>query len=603
MCTRLLRRCGRIRLIGLALAACFLLSDAAQAQLIPSGAPIPLTTKPPVVFVEGYIISCGTTFSHNFGKFDQLFQATNRVSLLFDNCAFSGKPSIEELGNNFRDFLAALKYTDGSPVTQVDIVAHSMGGLIVRSYVAGKQTAAGVFQPPVNTGIRKAVFLATPNFGSSVASRFGSDIQTDEMSNGSLFTSDLATWNQGTDDLRGIDALALVGDDGTGLAVMSGFDDGIVSLSSGSIGFAIPGRTRVIPYCHNAEGFITTTFLCPPGAPGIAQGGSATDTNAAMVLSFLNDTPDWQTLGQAAEQNKFLSTGGAIYVRAKSSSDQFVTIQKAEASKSLNVKNSAVAWTELLPAQIQNLSLTTGAGTLQKSFNLPAGYVSAVTVKNGPLISRVLPAAAVIKPLNVAPGMFVAIYGSGFAADTTVADPLPYPTTLGGVQVTVAGAPIGLHFVSPTQINAIFPASAQGLVTLTVSNADGVHTVNVLVQPAAPAIFTLDNTGSGPAAALNALTYAVVTAAAPLQAGDYVSLYVTGLGTVHLVSGLQVADQQPSVTVDGKVCPVVYAGRAPGFDGLDQINCQIPSGIAPTSSAPVVVTSGGHSNLATLSIR
>src|SRR5512135_1112936 len=136
----LLRRWKELRLMGLAFAACCFLAGAVQAQLIPAGAPIPLTSKPPVVFVEGYILTCGTTFAHNFANFDQLFQATGRVSLLFDNCVFGGKPSIEELGNHFRDFLAALKYTDGTPVTVVDIVAHSMGGLIVRSYLAGKQT-------------------------------------------------------------------------------------------------------------------------------------------------------------------------------------------------------------------------------------------------------------------------------------------------------------------------------------------------------------------------------------------------------------------------------------------------------------------------------
>ena len=603
MSIRLVQGWGSVRFIGFAFASWILLAGAAQAQLIPAGAPVPPTAKPPVVFVEGYIISCGTTFSNNFGNFDQLFQATGRVSLLFDNCAFSGKPPIEELGNDFGAFLAGLKYTDGMPVTQVDIVAHSMGGLIVRSYLAGKQTAPGVFQPPVNTGIRKAVFLAVPNFGSSVASVFGNDAETDEMSNGSLFTSDLATWNQGTDDLRGIDALALVGDDGNGLDVQSGFDDGIVSLSSGSIGFALPGRTRVIHYCHNAEGYITAAFLCPPNAPGIAQGNSATDTNAAIVLSFLNDTPGWQTLGQAVEQNKFLSTGGAIYVRAKSSSDQFVTIQKADASKSLNIKNSAVAWTELLPAQMQNLSLATSAGALQKTFNLPPGYVSAVTVKNGPFITRVQPAAGAITPLNVAPGMFISIFGADLAAAVAEVDPLPYPATLGSVQVTINGTPIGLHYVGPSQINAIVPAAVQGLVTLTISNADGSHAVNALVQPAAPAIFTQDQTGSGPAAALNALTNVLVTGAAPLHAGDFVALYVTGLGTAHLASGLQISDQQPTITVDGKSCPVTFAGPAPGYAGLDQINCQIPTAIAPTASAPVVVTSGGSSNVATLNIQ
>jgi uncharacterized protein (TIGR03437 family) len=455
----------------------------------------------------------------------------------------------------------------------------------------------------VNTGIRKAIFMSTPNFGSSVASFFGSDTQTAEMSAGSSFTFDLATWNQGTDDLRGIDALALVGNAGTGLAVTSEFDDGVVSLTSGSIGFAIPGRTRVLPYCHNDNGFITAALLCPPGAPAIALGNSATDMNAAIVLSFLNDTPDWQTIGQPAEQNKFLSTGGALSARAKSSSDQFLTIQKATASKTLNVNNNALAWTELLPAQAQNLTLTTAAGTMQKSFNLPPGYVSAVTVKNGPFIARALPAAGAITPLNVAPGMFLSIYGTDLAAAVAEADPLPYPTTLGGTQVMIGGAAIGIHFVSPSQINAVLPAIPQGLATLSVTNADGTHTVNVLVKAAAPAIFTQDQTGTGPAAALNAMTYALVTPSAPLHAGDYVSLFVTGLGTVHLVNGLQVADQQPTVMIAGGSCPVTYAGRAPGFDGVDQINCQIPSGIAPTSSAPVVVISGGSSNQATLSIQ
>lgn len=594
--------------VRLTLASCLLFAAVAQAQLIPVGTPVPLTAKPPVVFVAGYQRSCGDTqFTKNFGRFDQYFQATGRVSLFFDNCTFPGKPAIEELGNNFRAFLAALRYTDGTPVTQVDIVAHSMGGLIVRSYLAGKQPGAAVFQPPVNTGIRKAVFLAVPNFGSPLAGTsatfFGSDVQTDQLANASLFTFDLATWNQGTDDLRGIDALALVGNGGTGQAVMSGFDDGVVSLSSGSIGFAIPGRTRIVPYCHTADASLAIAFLCPIGTDGIAEARSATDLNRAMVLSFLNDTPDWQTLGQAAEQNQFLSIGGGLVARAKSTSDQFLTVQSATASKDLNVRGNAVAWTEYLPAQVQNLSMTTGAGVLQSSFNLPAGYVSSVTVRNGPLIARVFPSAGVIAPLGVASGMFVSIYGASLATATVQTDPVPYPTTLGGAQVMLNGVPIGIHYASPSQINAVIPAIAVGLATLTVTTSAGTSTVNVLVRPAAPAIFTQDQRGTGPATALNGLTNVLVTASAPLRAGDFVSLYLTGLGPVRRVGSLDVADQQPTVTIDGKPCPVSYAGRAPGFVGLDQINCQIPSGIAPTSAAPVFVTSGSRSNLATLAIQ
>src|SRR5258706_5866934 len=454
------------------LVSCLFLTPVAEAQLVPVGAPVPVRLKPPVVFVDGYQRSCGSSqFSNNFGGFDQYLQATNRISLFFDNCTFSGKPSIEELGNNFRDFLAALKYTDGTPVTEVDIVAHSMGGLIVRSYLAGKQSAAGVFQPPVKPGIRKAVFLATPNFGTPLAGNpfvgfFASDIQSDAMINGSLFCSDLATWNQGTDDLRGIDALALVGNGGTGLCIMGEFDDGVISLTSGSIGFAAAGRTRVVPYCHDGGAALQAAFLCPIGTDGIAEPHSATDLNAAIVLSFLNDTPDWQTLGQPAEQNRFLSTGGGIFVRAKSTLDELAVIQSATASKDLNVQGNSVAWTEYLPAQRQNLSLHTSAGVLLSSVNLPAGYVSAVTVKNGPFITRVRPAAAASTSLIVAPGMFIAIYGTAFAAAAVTVDPLPYPTTLGGLQVMVRGAPIGMHLVSAEQINVVnSAATAHGLLT------------------------------------------------------------------------------------------------------------------------------------------
>ena len=549
---------------------------AANAQVIK-------TEKPPVVFLNGYQSNCsGSQFSNTFGKFDQIFQTAGRTTLFFDNCMFGGKPTIEELGNDFRDYLAGLKYSDGSPVTQVDIVAHSMGGLIVRSYLAGKQPAADVYLPPANPGIRKIVFLATPHFGSPIAIMFGLDNQGRELASGGLFVFDLGTWNQGTDDLRGIDSLALIGNVGTGQAVAAGFDDGVVGLTSASIAFAEPGHTRVVPYCHTGPGLVTIAGLCPPNAPGIAIGVNATDANAAATLSFLNDTPDWQSIGQSP------STGGGLIARAKSADDQYLAIQSAKAGKDLNIQNSAIAWTDLLPAGPQDLMITTPSGTLDAKFVLQAGYTTALTVKSGPFITRVLPSAAALSPLAVAPGMFVAIYGSGLA----------------GVQVRVGGVPAALQFVSDTQVNVIVPDAAKGLTKFTVANGAGTHTVNVLVQPAVPAIYTQNQSGTGPAAALNALTNILVTSTTPLHASDYVSLYLTGLGTVHAVNGLQFADNQPAVSVGGKPCRVTYAGRAPGYDGLDQINCQLAPDIAPSPSAQVAVSSAGRtSNIPTLAIQ
>ena len=199
--------------------------------------------------------------------------AQNRQVLFFDNCAYAsvaGKPSIEELGNSFGAFLGGLRYADGSLVPRVDVVTHSMGGLIVRSYLAGKQLD-GTYIPPVTVPIRKFVFLAVPNFGTPITLGLGFDQQLVELAEGATFTFELATWNQGTDDLRNVDAFAIAGNGGTGAASMARFDDGVVTLTSASIGFARPNRTRILPVCHTDPGLVTLAALCPAGAKGIAS--------------------------------------------------------------------------------------------------------------------------------------------------------------------------------------------------------------------------------------------------------------------------------------------------------------------------------------------
>src|SRR5580698_2524246 len=138
----------------------------ARAQLIPSGTAVPPTTLPPVVFINGFQFEgCPTTFADTFGVADQVLESNGEVSLFFNTCSLPSTASIEDLGAAFGTFLSGLNYTNGKPVDQVDVVAHSMGGLVLRCYLSGKQDAAGMFQPPASTNVRKAVFLATPNFG------------------------------------------------------------------------------------------------------------------------------------------------------------------------------------------------------------------------------------------------------------------------------------------------------------------------------------------------------------------------------------------------------------------------------------------------------
>jgi uncharacterized protein (TIGR03437 family) len=584
------------------------------AQLITPGAPVPRGSKPPVLFINGYQNLCPVQFSDTFGTFDQVLQSNGEVSLFFNTCSQPKNASIEDLGAAFGTFLSGLRYQDGQAVDEVDIVAHSMGGLVLRSYLSGKQNASGVFQPPAATHVRRAVFLATPHFGSGVAVLLGLPVpQVQELASGSRFLFDLATWNQGTDDLRGIDAIAAAGNGGTGfgLGTMPGFDDGVVALTSASLRFYMPGRTRVVPFCHvNGGGLVTFAGLCPTGAVGIANIQSATQDAARIVVSFLNGTDDWKSVGTPAENDKFLSIDGGLDVTARTADDAGLNLTSVTAgvpgsSKTLNLSSAKdVAYTDLFPAGPVTLTAVSGTATAAITVTLPAGGTQAYTVKPGPVVAGVFPAAASVFPLSLAPGMFVAIYGTNVAAAMAQASALPLPLQLSDAQVSLNGSPIGLNYVSGIQINAVLPDTASGLAKLTVHNGGGSHTVNVLIEAAVPAIFTQDSSGSGPASARNALNNSIITPANPLHAGDYVELFATGLGATTLMNGLEYANQQPTVTISGMNCPVTFAGRAPGFVGLDQINCVVPAGIGSNSAAPVVIVSGNRtSNVATLAIQ
>ena len=332
------------------------------------------------------------------------------------------------------------------------------------------------------------------------------------------------------------------------------------------------------------------TGFCPPNAKGIAKLISATDDNSRIIVSFLNGTSDWQSVGAPIEQNSFLQNGSGILVRARTAADAKLEPSSVTATslgatgKKLNMSNTEIAYTDLLTAGPVSLAVSAGAQSFTVVPGVPAGGSRALVVKPGPVVNAVIPAAASVFPLVVTPRMIVAIYGSG----------------LDQASVTVNGVALQLLYGSAQQINAVLPANlAAGLSTLTVQNAGGSQTLNVLVESAFPAVFTLGQPGGNTAAAVNGLTGVVVSQAHPLHAGDYVALFLTGLGVTQNRGGLDYAGQQPAVSVGGVDCPVTYAGAAPGFAGLDQINCRIPAGLGAQNAAQVVVRSGARSSPAT----
>jgi uncharacterized protein (TIGR03437 family) len=600
-------------MIRVLLSALFVFVFSSWGQLVPNGTPLPRADKPPVVFLNGYDSNCNdSSFASVFGVADQVLQADGRASVYFNNCDFAGKPPIEQLAQEFRTFLTGLRYTDGQTVDRVDVVAYSMGGLVVRSYLSGKQIGTATFNPPASTPIRKLISIATPHFGTAIALGVGVDRQVEQLTAGSQFLFDLATWNQGTDDLRGVDALAIVGSGGTGSGVafptVRGFDDGVVTLTSGSIGFVRADRTRVIPFCHTPGGGLISLFgLCAFDARSVVAVRSANEPQARLLLSFLNGTNEWMSIGTGVSDDPQLSTNGGVYAAVRDAGDAAasisgVTAQVAGQTRSLVVEKGAIAFADRLPAGAATVNVT-GASSQSRSVTVSAGVYQAVTLKPGPRIARVYPSATAVFPLSVAPGMFVSVYGESLAAGAAQTESVNFPLQLSDAQVLVNGTAVPLHYAGPGQINAVIPDTAAGLVALGVRNGSGSHTVNVLVEPAVPSIFTQSGTGSGPASALSSANHLLVTETNPLRAGDYLQLYLTGLGMTTNRDGLDWANLAPTVTVAGQPCVVSYAGRAPGFRGLDQINCQIPAGLGRNASAPVVVTSGSKvSNTATVAV-
>jgi uncharacterized protein (TIGR03437 family) len=129
---------------------------------------------------------------------------------------------------------------------------------------------------------------------------------------------------------------------------------------------------------------------------------------------------------------------------------------------------------------------------------------------------------------------------------------------------------------------------------LTIKNSGGSAATNVLLAPAVPSFFSLDYTGSG-AAAINGVTGTIVSSTNPLHSGNFLTIFLTGLGVTTIQNGFEYAQTQPGITVGSQPCRVTFAGRAPTIPGVGQINCIIPDGVSGMA-LPVLATSSGRTS-------
>jgi uncharacterized protein (TIGR03437 family) len=122
----------------------------------------------------------------------------------------------------------------------------------------------------------------------------------------------------------------------------------------------------------------------------------------------------------------------------------------------------------------------------------------------------------------------------------------------------------------------------------------------VNLRSAAPAAFAANGSGNGQADAVTQ-DGRLVSPAGPALRGEFVMLYVTGLGAVanQPPTGSAASDASsptlaiPSVTISGSPALVSFAGLAPGYVGVYQLNVLIPEAVLPGSNVALNLSING----------
>lgn len=229
-------------------------------------------------------------------------------------------------------------------------------------------------------------------------------------------------------------------------------------------------------------------------------------------------------------------------------------------------------------------------------------------VGNQPLfVSSGMVDGASTQPGAVTPGKIVVLYGSRIGTATPTPAALAadgrISTSLGDTQVLFDGVPAPLLYSSSGQVAAVVPYEVDGKLGTQVQVRNTSFTSDAVALPvkaAAPSIFSVNLTGSGPAAVLNGDGLTVNSPATPAPKGGYISIFGTGEGQTvpggidgQIASGaLPHPAQAVQVLIDGRPAEVQYAGAAPGaVAGLFQVNARIPLD-ASSGSVPIEIHVG-----------
>ncbi|MSO19217.1 MAG: hypothetical protein EXQ56_01950 [Acidobacteria bacterium] len=347
-------------------------------------------------------------------------------------------------------------------------------------------------------------------------------------------------------------------------------------------GFEMSARTQAGAQAGTLSPTNNQTALVPSfnGVQYIAHTGPGTRAGTAAGVNF---TFNWTAPNTSAGSVVFHATGNAANNSGSENGDRIYSTSAT------------------VPAQVAGPVPTVADGA---------------TVNNGSFAQH---------PAPLGPGSIAAIFGANLNDGTALCSSSfggdgKLITSLCGASVTVNNIAAPIFYATPGQLGIQIPfelaGSATANVTVTVAGQSSTPRT-VFIDTAAPGIFSLSQTGSGPGAILiaNSNILAVATGSVPgrttrpARRGEIVTIFLTGLG----VTSPALATGSPStgnptatpatVTIDALPATVLFSGTAPGFVGLNQINVTVPTAARIANDVPVVVTLGTKiSNTVTMAV-
>ena len=403
------------------------------------------------------------------------------------------------------------------------------------------------------------------------------------------------------------------------------------STGQGTFGFYMPYQLKVSAQPNQSGNYTGTVTLT--GSPYSADNQtiavnlevttqpilqiSTLTYNAIAGQAAQTYTANFQNIGMGTLSISGVSTSGGSWLSAQ------VAGGGPAVSVTINPGSLAVG--------TYSGSLTLNSNAANTALAIPVAVN--VTAQGGPLISvgGVVDNAAFLSGQSIGSGTIAAVFGSNFSASgPAYASSLPLPLTLAGVQVLVNGVAAPLFFVNANQADFQVPfgLTAGTAVIQVTQNGQGGNQVSAPVDSVAPRLFTLPQFGAAPDTSpwglvLNAsdgtlaLPSTINAPAHPAHVGDTITIYALGLGPVSpsVTNGngapatAPLAQTVNTVTIQfgggflgNSTATASYAGLAPNFVGLYQINVTIPPG-TPTGNIPITIEMPGHaSNFAEMAI-